>query len=336
MEVAPTARQDTSLTLYLASSDLVIVVNPLPLLSALQILLDASYVPFQTVEEAEEQLATAPNSPNKIEMVLSEDEIDDDGADPELGFLDTLTTDVDVKFEQLSIAFLVNGTSTCKDILHFDVKDIGIELDSIGMSGILSLAAKPFELRPGQVVVTENHSLEWSCLPFKPLVSIQGVRLITTVKESRHKAGQAKYNFDLKQGVEHVLVTASPLTLAALNGVVDSLQPFIAPDQNYEEQLKADKEAKVEEHRSNVLRQRQELINLFNAIDKDQSHTLQDNELADLVRMMIEQSSTSNLPSINGASGLTLAEFNREKLYLLQGETSTVYCLDDTDNHFLV
>ena len=319
MEAAPTATQDTSLSLYLVTSDLVIVVNPIPLLSSLQTLLDASCVPFQIVEdpgEAEQALEVVSSSPKKVEMVLSDDEIDAEEEVPGISFLDTLTTDVDIKVEKLSVVFLANGASICHDIIHFDVKDIGIELDSMGLSGILSLAAEPFELRMGQVITSENQSLDWELLPFKPIVSVQGVRLITTIKEARKNA-ETKFNINVKQGVENVLVALSPLVLAALNGVADTLQPFMAPDQEYEAQLETEKRAKVEDYRANVHRQRQELISLFNAIDNDQSHSLQDNEIAELVRMMIENSSTSGLPSINSASGLTSAEFNREKNFLL-------------------
>lgn len=275
-------------------------------------------MPFQTVEDqvqTDQALEIRSASPKKLEMILSEDEMDDEEIEREAGFLDNLTTDVDIKVERISIVFLVNGTSTCHDILHFDLKDIGIELDSMGLSGILSLAAEPFELRPGQVII-DSHFLEWTLLPFKPILSVQGVRLITTVKEARKNA-ETKFEISVKQGVENVLVVASPLTLAALNGVVDTLQPFIAPDEDYKAQLEAEKQRNLEEYRVNVRRQRQELISLFNVMDKDQSHTLQDNEISQLVRMMIDQSSSSNMPSVNSASGLTSAEFSREKQFLL-------------------
>jgi hypothetical protein len=320
MEVAPTLRQDTTISLYLVSSDMVIVVNPIPLVSALQTLLEASSIPFQYLEEEKtEEMAepltgrdtVASHSPAK--MVLSGNDSDDEEDVPEAGPLDALTTDIDIKVEQVSIIFLVNGTSTCQDILHFDVKDIGITLDSKGMSGMLTLATEPFEMRPGQVINAQP--FDWSLLPFKPVASIQGVRLIASTKETRFKT-ESILEVDIKQGLESVLVSASSLTLAALNGAIESLQPFIASDEEYEKQLEAQKQAKLDDFRSNVQRQRRELINLFNAIDVDQSHTLQDNELGQLIRMMIEKTG-SGLPTINSATGLTSAEFDREKDFLL-------------------
>ena len=140
--------------------------------------------------------------------------------------------------------------------------------------------------------------------------------MITTVTECNEVTGMA-YEIDVKQGVDCVLICASPLTFAALNRVMDSLQPFVAPNKEYAAQLKAQNEAALAKYRANVQRQRQELINIFNAIDKDQSHTLQDYELAELVHMLLEQSSDSRLPSTGRATGLTSAEFNREKSFLL-------------------
>lgn len=323
MEVAPKSTQDTTISLYLTSSDMIIVCNPIPLLSSMQTLLEASAAPFQIIEEAKpaESVTTLAEKnqaqQNQLDMVLSKDELDCAEEAPQAGPLDALATDIDIKVEQISIVFLLNGASSmCQDILHLGIKDIGVELDSNGMSGVLVLAAEPFELCPGQVITTDNHPFDLKLLPFKPIASIQGVRLVLTTKETHNKS-ETILGIDVKQGIKAVEISASPLTLAALNGAIDSLQPFVAPDEEYEKQLEAEKQAKLDEYRSNVLRQRQELINLFNLIDKDQSHTLQDYELAELIRMMLEKSSASDIPTTDNASGPTLAEFNREKSFLL-------------------
>ena len=301
---------------------MIIVVNPIPLLSSLQTLLEASAAPFQIIEEAKTEEVTAlakrnQTQQNQLEMVLSKDELDDVEEAPTAGPLDALATDIDIKVEQISIVFLLNGASSmCQDILHFGVKDIGIELDSKGMSGTLILAAEPFELYPGKVVTIDNHPFGLKLLPFKPIASIKGVRLVLSTREPRNKS-ETTLGIDIKQGIEAVEISASPLTLAALNGAIDTLQSFVAPDEEYEKQLEAKNQAKLDEYRSNVLRQRQELIKLFNAIDKDQNHTLQDYELAELIRMMLEKSSASEIPTVESADGPTLAEFNREKNFLL-------------------
>lgn len=317
MKTAPTRTQDTSLSLNLVSSDLIIVVNPIPLLSSLQTLLDASDVPFQAIEEEQKteivKEETVEEVTPKLELALSEEEEEED---IEIGPLDTLSTDIDIKVEHISIVFLLNGTSSCEDILHFDVKDIVITLDSQGMNGMLTLASEPFELRPGQVVESEYHPFTWKLLPFEPIVSIRGVRMITTTKEKRNKT-KTILDVDFKQGVECVFVCASPLTLAALKGAMDSLQPFLVPDENYEAQLEAEEQAKRDEYRSNLLKQRRILTDLFNSLDKDESHTLQDFELEQLIRMLMQNTSGPNLPTTKSATGLTTAELSREKSFLL-------------------
>ena len=127
MDVSPTLRQDTTISFHLICSDLVIVVNPIPLLSALQTLLEASHVPLHIIDDkVTDNMAHSSNvangSPKKLEIVSSEDELEEDS---HIEFIDTSVTDIGIKVEQVSIIFLVNASSTCRDILHFDIRDIG-------------------------------------------------------------------------------------------------------------------------------------------------------------------------------------------------------------------
>jgi hypothetical protein len=322
MDVAPTRKQETSIALNLSTSDSVIIVNTLPLLSAIQTLLEASSVPFQTVknladnEEDGKSVDVIPASPRTLDIALS-DSIDDvDGTqEPENSFFATLSASVDIEVTQISFLFLVNGASTCRDVLHFDAKKLEIKLESTGMNGKLTILAEPFELSPGQMINgTSKHSLDWTLLPYKPIITVQGVKLLTSITE-RRSPSETTYEIDVKQGVEFVFVSVSPLTLVALAGVLKSFK--LAEDNDYEEQFKALKETELNNYRSRVALQREELESIFNSIDADHSGTLEDFELEQLVRMMCEKSSGVGLPTINSASGLTTAELNREKMFLI-------------------
>jgi hypothetical protein len=246
----------------------------------------------------------------------SKDQLDDSADQLESGFLQTLITDVDIKVEHISILFLVNGTAFCRDILHFNVNDIEITLDSSGTTGYLKMTTEPFEFCAGQIIATSSQHLDWELLPFKPIVTVQGVKFLSSIKENR-TIKKTMFDIGMRSGVEFVEVISSPLTLTALNGAIHTLQPFFSPDMEYEEQLKAQRKAEHDDKRSNLLRQRQELQRIFDAIDVDQSGTLQDNELEKLVRMMFEKSSGSDMSTTNSVTGLTAAEMHREKMSLL-------------------
>lgn len=321
VDVAPTSKEESMISLNFMCADLVIIVNPLPLMSAVQTLLEASCIPLQAINDDEPDQAsidTIRASPRTLDMSLNDpnDQLDVSVDQLDNGFLQTLSTDVDIKVKHISILFLVNGTAFCRDILHFDVKDIEITFDSSGTTGYVKMTTEPFEFCAGQVISTSNQDLDWEILPFKPIVTVQGVRFHTSIKENR-TIKKSIYDIGMRSGVEFVEVISSPLTLTALNGAIYSLQPFFAPDMAYEEQLKAQRKAEQDDNRSNFLRQRQELKRVFNAIDVDQSGTLQDNELENLVRMIFENSPGSEMSPTNSAAGLTAAEMHREKMFLL-------------------
>lgn len=202
--VAPTSQQDLHISFDLSSSDLVLVANTAPIRSACHSLLTLSQLPFQESMEFSFVEDAAPTT-------LLNDE-----------YIARLRTTANVAVEGMSILFLIDSEEIYRGLLHFAVNSVKISSSSLGMSGELLVSTEPFVLSAAQAKRAEAR-LDWSLLPFKPILTITGAE--AGIKAGMHQLNDGPYQttIDIKLGVNSTELNTSPSTTAALIGSMQSI-----------------------------------------------------------------------------------------------------------------
>lgn len=308
--VAPTRNQDPLVTIDLRSSDLVIIVNPIPIISAIQILIDFSDLPFRPPDETPKDLHKGNEAPS--------------------------TLIVNASIAKTSILFMTDRRQISRGIIDLEINEFTVKFRSIGMSGDLAISSVPIALHAGQIIhypsLSDNDGIEWRIMPYKPIIVADGIHILTTThhstpagkeKESRTKpdldSSQAStLRIDVEIGTDLFVVNASPSTLLALIGFSSSLDPFLewaGGDAEEEERIRLEKEGDLEEEKVANQYRREALWAVFNSVDVDESGTLQEEELERIVLMLYASQIVNGV--VNGAQRLTRDELKRERDHLV-------------------
>jgi hypothetical protein len=306
MSVSPTKNQDPSIAIDLWSSDLVVLLNPSPLISVLETLIEFSAIPFNPPKEK-----TSDDSPAS-DVVIS--------------------TKIHASVANTSILFMSDFTEILRGVLVLDIDDFSFKVQSTGMSGELVLSTVPITLSAGQIVQhlssSDDPGIEWTTIPCKPIITIQGIRLraagkeIISQLESSSDTTPSCMEVHIDCGADSFILNASPSALVALNGVSLSLDPLLAwaaGDIHEEERIRLENEAKLEEERTAFRNRREALRAVFNSVDVDESGILQDDEIVNMIHVLLaENIEFGNDASqiVDAAQRLTPMELMRELDFL--------------------
>jgi len=321
--VAPTIELEQHFGLELKTSNLVIVLNPLPLLSAIQNLIELSDLPFQSQDVTMSDLNQ-----------YNDEEAKDDGASDVGVTALGIQASIIVSVENTQLLFLVDRKKVPRGILSLNVYGINIEFESGGFSGKLALLAGPIVLRAGQIAQDQSssHDGKMCCLlmPFQPIADVDGANFLVLGKEAKGTPNQSiaetttSLRLDIKLGTESLFFNTSPSTIVAMFGVVSSLDPFLDWAQGEEPtteeerlRLQTQKNLDAEEH---VKFQREVLIRIFHEIDDDDSGALSEEELESVVLKLFDENNKhvgEGNQKANNAERPTIDELKRERDYLL-------------------
>ena len=117
---------------------MVVVVNPLPLVSSFELLLELLSFPSQPQVDSDESLS-------------SEDDIG--------GSILSTSSNLNVSVRNVSFLFVIDRKRINRGILDFHANKIDMDLNTGGNSGKLTLLAGPFELSAGRVAHYQSHLL---------------------------------------------------------------------------------------------------------------------------------------------------------------------------------
>lgn len=310
ISVSPTKDQDPFVLINLYSSDLVIVLNPHPLISAAQTVIEFSEIPFCPRTEVSSDDSQAG------EAVLS--------------------TNIHVGVSNTSILFMSDFTEILRGILVLDVDDLLVKIQSSGMSGDLVISTVPISFCAGQIIQQLSFSddsgcIDWAMLPSKPILSAHGIRLRASGKEKKSELDHSQeliaqpscIELDIDVGTETFVLNVSPSTLVALIGVSTSLEPFMewtAGEDDKDALVRLEKEALLEEEKKSFLNRRQALLEVFNSVDADESGLLQDEEIDNMIHVLLaEDIEFGNDASqvVDVAQRLTPEELKRERDFFI-------------------
>lgn len=160
----PASSRGTHYHLAIRSNNLSVVINPLPLLSAVQTLALIFYFPFQPIVNG------------------------DKGEPPKMtGNNDAMAKfTAEINVQCCSAIFLIDRTKLRGGVLHFNVSDLSIEFKACFDGANLTLSAEPFELLVGQHQETCSGE-SWVVMPLKPIMLIEGTRLLESIREEDRK-----------------------------------------------------------------------------------------------------------------------------------------------------
>ncbi len=306
ISVSPTKNLDHVIAVDLWSSDLVIVLNPSPLISAIKTLNEFFAIPFSPPKEV--TLDDAPAS----DAILS--------------------TKVQVGVANTSILFMSDFTEILRGVLVLEIDDLSVKIKSNGMSGDFVLSSVPISLCASQVVQrlssSDDHRIEWKTLPCKPIMLVEGIRLRATGNEADRQLEKSNttpfcIEVDVDVGADTFVVNASDSMMVALIGVSTSFYPVLewtAGDIDEEERIRIENEAKLEEEKTSFRNRRKALREVFNSVDVDESGMLQVDEIINMLHvLMAENIEFGNDASqiVDAAQRLTPGELKRELDFLL-------------------
>eukprot|EP00804_Cyclotella_cryptica_P012787 CCRYP_010547-RA/>CCRYP_010547-RA protein AED:0.05 eAED:0.05 QI:183/0.85/0.81/1/0.76/0.63/22/985/2990 len=314
----PTKQMDPHYSLSFDSSFMSIVVNPLPLLSAIQTLMLLSDIPMHTLE-----------APEANEQIPYTEEEKDDVAYQVRGEVTNLAmpnVTVEFSIECCSVIFLVDRLKLRRGIFDFNISRLTVSLNVTNTSARLVMAADPLEICAGQPQYSDA-KVVWSLLPLKPIIVIEGTRIVlfATEKDPKQKSNSSiqssitnATSVSLEIGVAFVCLNASPSTIVALLEAAKSVKPFAAwltvDSVEKEKQISLERKKSTEEHQLRFEQRRKALLEVFESIDVDGSGSLQDTELAEVVRLMFEKTTSG---AINPQQKLTAFELETQHNYLL-------------------
>ncbi|KAL7543622.1 LOW QUALITY PROTEIN: hypothetical protein ACHAXR_013206 [Thalassiosira sp. AJA248-18] len=353
--VTPTLDPEPHFDVAFNTSNLVIVVNPLPLLSAIQVSI-IDVLKIILVDQIKEELTNAYLfQQNLIELsdlpFQSPDEMSsdpDDFMDDECMANEASVTPLGVhanitfNVENTQLFFLVDRKKISRGILVLNVNGINIKFESGGMSGKLSILTEPVVLCAGQIASSQfsgGGKIDNVLMPFQPIVDIDGAKLIALGEEDQMSMKRIsdrsdpeptttlRLNIDL--GTESFFFNASPSTIVALFETVSSLEPFSDFLQG-EQKAREDERIRLEiqkktESEQDVKFQREVLARIFKDIDVDGSGELSEDELERVVLKLFEQNSIHGFgksedeenQKLPCAERPTTSEVKRERDYLL-------------------
>ena len=313
--VAPTSQQEQQFGITFETSGMAIVVNPLPLLSAINVLIELSAIPFQSPEEG-------PSNQNKC---------NDDIAVTPLG-----TARMELCIEKTRLIFLIDRKKVPRGILALDIHGITTEFRSGGLTGELLISTEPIVLSAGQIAqsqMAQDAKIHCPLMPFQPIMNVDGASLSALFKENQTQRtstmeqsgieSAVKLSIELK--TEFFFFNASPSTIVGMFGVVSSLDPvmdFLQGEQKAREaeQVTLEHQQKLEAEK-NFRVQRDVLKRIFMDIDADQSGELSEDELESVVLKLFEENTQKGVggenQTLNVAERPTEKELKRERDHLL-------------------
>lgn len=292
---------------------MVVVVNPLPLVSSFELLLELLSFPSQPQVDSDESLS-------------SEDDIGG-------SILSTISTssNLNVSVRNVSFLFVIDRKRINRGILDFHANKIDMDLNTGGNSGKLTLLAGPFELSAGRVAHYQSHlfnkfgndasfretfgGIEYSLMPFKPIMYIEGVEIFASgeteaTRKNKSATKTSTLVIGLEMNTDQFTINASPSTIVAIRSVISSFDPFLSRLQgNPEEEALKAKKMSEENERKNVEIQRQVMKRIFSEIDTDKSGIISGEEFDQLVVMLWNEA--------RGGFTLTEDERQRETKYLV-------------------
>ena len=335
MAVTPTQVSESKFDVSVQTSDLVIVVNPLPLLSALQTLLEVTDIPFQRISQDDSSGVSAPSASSHVTP---------------LDIKSKILVDVD----NISTIFLIDRKKTPRGILGLTIDGISISMDTGNLEGSLNISSESIALKAGQICYHQPSPeyLSWELMHFKPTAKIEHASVVAhcleeTVSKSwtpmAFSPKQKVVRFDVEMSTGDASFNASPSTIASVSGVLSSLDTFmkwtevdattVEAEQLKEEQARKERD----EHRS--LHSRNVLVNIFKEIDIDGSGELNEDELQTVVTKLFNANHNIDLKRrINVAQMLTESELQRESTYLIRimdPTRSDEVTFQELDNAFL-
>jgi hypothetical protein len=162
----PASSRGTHYHLAIRSNNLSVVINPLPLLSAVQTLALIFYFPFQPISIVNGDKGEPPKMTGNNDAMAK------------------FTAEINVQC--CSAIFLIDRTKLRGGVLHFNVSDLSIEFKACFDGANLTLSAEPFELLVGQHQETCSGE-SWVVMPLKPIMLIEGTRLLKSIREENRK-----------------------------------------------------------------------------------------------------------------------------------------------------
>ena len=280
--ISPTKDREQHFDLSFQTSNLVVVVNPLPLLSSMHTLVELLQFPLQPLTVNDE-------------IVSGESDVG--------GSFLSISTDVNVSVRNISFVFVVDRKKLNRGLLDFNVNKIAMELKTGGSSVQLIISTGPFSFDAARVSYHQSHlvnrletdpyfednfeGIEYWLMPFKPIMLIEGVEIVATGNEDKTATETTMLRMNMKINAASFALNASPTTIVAIRGVVTSFEPFLLWVQG-----DADEEARIEQlkleerERKTIEIQRQVLTKIFKEIDVDGSGFLSDDELEQVVVML--------------------------------------------------
>ena len=303
--VAPTLQQDLHVNVDLSSSDVTLIVNPLPLLSACQCLLDLSNLPFQEI---------AGDS-------LGEDSVSKTENDNDTG---TLSTSVTADIDRISILFLVDVHEVSRGLLQFAVNSMQLKSSSLGMAGELLVSNQPFLLSAAQIKCDRHNPtgyyFDWRLLPFKPIVAITGAEI--AVRAETHQVGNLlplQTDIDVKMGVKSTELNLSPSTTAALLGTAQSLVTVLEIENNTRNVESSHEDKIKKDGMRDIQYQREVLLKTFRVAGISAVDILDEDDIEKLIHI------NSN-GQLSRSRQLTRQEIERERDFvrLLGGQSLTL------------
>lgn len=296
-------------SLNLEFCNVALVLNPLPLLSSLNVLLALFGLPFRPVTETTRNLARKMS-----------DVVEDTG---ETNYTSHIRTDIQIRIKDVSFLFMIDRAQIYRGVLDFSISEVGINCRTDGLSGKLSVLPQTLELCAAQVSRHQPNLrdgiLLWKLMPLKPILTIDGARIdvIAMPETEVNEPIMTRLQIDTKIGAESFAFNASPSAIVALIGIANSFVVLRSNNSDTEEAVRAQLERRksYEEERNLIQSRRDALYRIFNSIDADESGTLQRDELDQAVLALFEDN-TNHCSSEQRALSLTTDELKRETDFL--------------------
>ena len=320
--VMPTLDQEQHFDFQFNACDLVVLVNPLPTLSAIQMLIDLLDIPFQPPEEIISDI----NQSDDDEEGSKDEETNETGVTA-MG----IQANIVLSVKNIQFLFLVDRKKVTRGILQLMMYGMSIEFESGGLSGKLLLATEPLVLRAGQIGYVQSsrdECIETTLMPYQPLADIGGAKIQVHAKEEdvvmRGTQNQplpesnTTVRLNILIGTESLFFNTSPSLIVAFLGVLSSMDPFLdwlwgGYEAKEAERIRMEAQKKIDDAH-HVIRQREVLRQIFIEVDTDGSGELSDDELELVVLKLFEQHNTKK----NTRAGIpTQKEVMRERDYLL-------------------
>jgi hypothetical protein len=302
--VTPTLEPEQYFGLEFKACDMSILVNPLPIISAIQNLIELSDIPFQ---------------PPDVKTTDLNDEYDDvdskDGDVDESISVFGIQSNISISIENVQLIFLIDRKKVPRGILQLNVHGINVEFESGGLLGELSFSTEPLVLRAARMnaLSSQNGFIGTTLMPYQPIVDVDGANVQLIGKES-----MSTVKLDIVIGSESLFFNTSPSTIVAVFGVVSSLDPFLDWDQggheSKEEELKRIEAQKKLESEHLIIKQREVVRRIFKEVDVDGSGTLSEDELELVILKIFDE---NNKEGKTTAKIPTPRELKRERRHLL-------------------